>query len=212
MDSTRNLQTPNELFGTGSVPKNSNNKPFMYKSWIETVIDGRTGILFKEQNTEAILEAIKRFNETKFDCSELRENAEKYHTNTIKTGNEILSVDQSNGIVGCAYKNIETGEEFKTSSRYLLACDGANSTIRKLNNIELKSLDDENDRIKDEIESKKEMKNIVIKRLTEFKSADKASKIKFATCGINQNDAKIYLKKNGFTILYTLPGIISTFP
>ncbi len=70
-----------------------------------------------------------------------RENAEKYHTNTIKTGNEILSVDQSNGIVGCAYKNIETGEEFKTSSRYLLACDGANSTIRKLNNIELKSLD-----------------------------------------------------------------------
>ena len=44
----------------------------------ETVIDGRTGILFKEQTTEAILEAIKRFNETKFDCSELRENAEKY--------------------------------------------------------------------------------------------------------------------------------------
>ena len=48
-----------------------------------------------------------------------RENAEKYHTNTIKTGNEILSVDQSNGIVGCTYKDIETGEEFKTSSRYL---------------------------------------------------------------------------------------------
>ena len=44
----------------------------------ETVIDRRTGILFKEQTTEAILEAIKRFNETKFDYSKLRENAERY--------------------------------------------------------------------------------------------------------------------------------------
>ena len=70
-----------------------------------------------------------------------RENAKKYQTNTIRTGNEILSVDQSDGVVNCSYKNIETGEEFKTNSKYLLACDGANSTIRKLNNIELKSLD-----------------------------------------------------------------------
>ena len=36
MDSTRNLQTPNELFGTGSVPKNSNNNPFMYETWNDT--------------------------------------------------------------------------------------------------------------------------------------------------------------------------------
>ena len=36
MDSTRNLQTPNELFGTGSVPKNSNNNPFMYEAWNDT--------------------------------------------------------------------------------------------------------------------------------------------------------------------------------
>ena len=70
-----------------------------------------------------------------------RENAKKYQTNTIRTGNEILSVDQSDGVVNCSYKNIETGEEFRTNSKYLLACDGANSTIRKLNNIELKSLD-----------------------------------------------------------------------
>ena len=38
----------------------------------ETVIARRTGILFKEQTTEAILEASKRFNETKFDYSKLR--------------------------------------------------------------------------------------------------------------------------------------------
>ena len=55
MDSTRNLQTPNELFGTGSVPKNSNNNPFMYKSWIETVIDGRQKrkILIKDTDPDS---------------------------------------------------------------------------------------------------------------------------------------------------------------
>ena len=41
MDSSINYQTPNELFGTGEVPKNSNNIPFVYRSWIENVGDGR---------------------------------------------------------------------------------------------------------------------------------------------------------------------------
>ena len=41
MDSSINFQTPNELFGTGEVPKNSNNIPFVYRSWIENVGDGR---------------------------------------------------------------------------------------------------------------------------------------------------------------------------
>lgn len=45
---------------------------------LETIINGRTGILFDEQTPEAILEAIKRFNETKFDYSELRENAKRF--------------------------------------------------------------------------------------------------------------------------------------
>ena len=31
MDSSINYQTPNELFGTGEVPKNSNNNPFVYR-------------------------------------------------------------------------------------------------------------------------------------------------------------------------------------
>ncbi len=70
-----------------------------------------------------------------------RTNAKKYQTNTIRTGNEILSVEQSNGVVNCTYKDIKTGEETNTNSRYLLACDGANSTVRKLNKIELKTLD-----------------------------------------------------------------------
>jgi len=55
MDSTINLQTPNELFGTGSVPKNSNHIPFMYKSWIENVIDGRQkrNILIKDTDPDS---------------------------------------------------------------------------------------------------------------------------------------------------------------
>ena len=36
MDSTKSSKTPNDLFGTGDVPKNSNNKPFLYRAWIET--------------------------------------------------------------------------------------------------------------------------------------------------------------------------------
>ena len=45
---------------------------------LETVVDGSTGILFFKQTPEAILEAIKRFNQTKFDCNKLRENAERF--------------------------------------------------------------------------------------------------------------------------------------
>ena len=55
MDSTINLHTPNELFGTGSVPKNSNHIPFMYKSWIENEIDGRQKrkILIKDTDPDS---------------------------------------------------------------------------------------------------------------------------------------------------------------
>ena len=55
IDSTINLQTPNELFGTGSVPKNSNNLPFMYQSWIDTESDGRQKrrILIKDTDPDS---------------------------------------------------------------------------------------------------------------------------------------------------------------
>ena len=70
-----------------------------------------------------------------------RENAKKYPTNTIKTGSELLAVDEVNGIISCTYKNIDTDEKFTVKSKYLLACDGANSTVRKLKGIKLNSLD-----------------------------------------------------------------------
>ena len=55
MDSSINLQTPNELFGTGTVPKNSNNIPFMYRSWIDTESDGRQKrkILIKDTDPDS---------------------------------------------------------------------------------------------------------------------------------------------------------------
>ena len=55
MDSTINLQTPNELFGTGAVPKNSHNIPFMYQSWIDTESDGRQKrkILIKDTDPDS---------------------------------------------------------------------------------------------------------------------------------------------------------------
>jgi hypothetical protein len=55
MDSTLNYKTPNELFGTGEVPKNSNNNPFVYKSWIDTERDGRQKrqILIKDADPDS---------------------------------------------------------------------------------------------------------------------------------------------------------------
>jgi glycosyltransferase involved in cell wall biosynthesis len=45
---------------------------------LETVIDGETGILFKEQKVASILEAVKRFESFSFDDKLLRGQARKY--------------------------------------------------------------------------------------------------------------------------------------
>ena len=41
----------------------------------ETVLDGRTGVLFGEQSAPALAAAIERFEGLRFDASEARENA-----------------------------------------------------------------------------------------------------------------------------------------
>jgi len=45
---------------------------------LETVIDGRTGILFEEQTVESLVAAIERFEETAFDSSVIRRHAESF--------------------------------------------------------------------------------------------------------------------------------------
>ena len=52
MDSTKSSKTPNDLFGTGEVPKNSNNNPFLYRSWIETKSDGRQDRIIMIKDTD----------------------------------------------------------------------------------------------------------------------------------------------------------------
>ena len=52
MDSSANYKTPNDLFSTGEVPKNSNNNPFVYRSWIETESDGRQNRIIMIKDTD----------------------------------------------------------------------------------------------------------------------------------------------------------------
>lgn len=44
----------------------------------ETVLDLKTGLLFKEQTAESLIEAIKRFEKREFDPAECRKQAEKF--------------------------------------------------------------------------------------------------------------------------------------
>ena len=44
----------------------------------ETVIDGKTGILFNFQTTDAILDALNRFKKTKFNLRKISEHAEQF--------------------------------------------------------------------------------------------------------------------------------------
>ena len=71
----------------------------------------------------------------------LRKNAEKYQTNTIKKGYELIDFKEVEGIVYCKIKNCKNGQEEDFTCKYLLGCDGANSKTRKLSNIQLNSLD-----------------------------------------------------------------------
>ncbi len=53
----------------------------------ESVIDGKTGIFFKEQTVDSLVEAIKTFEklEDKFDPLEIRKNAERFSKDKFKT-------------------------------------------------------------------------------------------------------------------------------
>jgi len=52
---------------------------------LESVVDGRTGLFFKEQTPESIIEAVNRFEENvdKFDPKKIRENAMRFSTNVF---------------------------------------------------------------------------------------------------------------------------------
>lgn len=45
---------------------------------LETVLDGRTGIWFKEQSVEALIDAMRAFEQRRFDPEEIRRSAERF--------------------------------------------------------------------------------------------------------------------------------------
>ena len=53
---------------------------------IETVVNGKTGIFFREQTVESLIEAVRKFErfEDKFDLFEIRKNAEKFSKERFK--------------------------------------------------------------------------------------------------------------------------------
>ncbi len=53
---------------------------------LETVIEDKTGIFFKEQTRESLAEAVERFEriQSKFDCNEIRKNAERFSKDRFK--------------------------------------------------------------------------------------------------------------------------------
>lgn len=45
----------------------------------ETVIDGKTGVLFSQQTAESLKEAVKKFEQMTFDANAIRKNAERFN-------------------------------------------------------------------------------------------------------------------------------------
>ncbi len=44
----------------------------------ETVIDGKTGVLFERQTAQSLIQAVKEFETMELDCAEIRRNAERF--------------------------------------------------------------------------------------------------------------------------------------
>lgn len=51
---------------------------------LETVVENRTGVFFKEQTTESLIEAVERFEKIQFDKYEIRSHAEKFDEEIFK--------------------------------------------------------------------------------------------------------------------------------
>jgi glycosyltransferase involved in cell wall biosynthesis len=50
----------------------------------ETVIDGVTGAKFLEQTPQCLIEAVRKFDHTKYDSEKIRQHAEKFSTERFK--------------------------------------------------------------------------------------------------------------------------------
>lgn len=76
-----------EDFGIVSVEAQSHGIPviaFGKGGAIDTVIPGRTGILFEEQNPESLIEAVKKFEKRKFGKRVIRNHSQKFSKEIFK--------------------------------------------------------------------------------------------------------------------------------
>lgn len=76
-----------EDFGIAPVEAQSCGTPIIgYNAGglVETVIDGKTGVLFNTQTSEAILKSLKRFKTIKFDYAFIGKHAQQFSENTFK--------------------------------------------------------------------------------------------------------------------------------
>ena len=51
---------------------------------LETVIDGKTGVFFKEQTVESLIDGVNKLENIKFNKNEIRKHAEKFDEEIFK--------------------------------------------------------------------------------------------------------------------------------
>jgi glycosyltransferase involved in cell wall biosynthesis len=78
-----------EDFGIAPVEAQACGKPVIAYGRggaLETVLENKTGIFFKEQTVESLIEAVNVFekDEDRFDCNEIRKNAERFSKERFK--------------------------------------------------------------------------------------------------------------------------------
>ena len=76
-----------EDFGIAPVEANASGRPvvaFAGGGALDTVIDGRTGVLFREQTVECLMDAVRRTEATDWDAEALRTHAQRFDRNVFR--------------------------------------------------------------------------------------------------------------------------------
>jgi glycosyltransferase involved in cell wall biosynthesis len=76
-----------EDFGITPVEAQASGRPviaFGAGGALDTVIDCETGVLFKQQTVDALIDSVQRFNSMRFDPQAARSNAERFSAEVFK--------------------------------------------------------------------------------------------------------------------------------
>ncbi len=77
-----------EDYGMAPLEAMSSGRPVIaygYGGALETVVEGETGVFFKEQTVESLVSAMKRFEETEFSKEKIREHSLKFDESVFKS-------------------------------------------------------------------------------------------------------------------------------